>query len=143
MKALMYRTFGPPESLVVEDVPPPQPAANEVQIRVRAAGINFPDSLIIQNLYQIKPPLPFSPGGELAGEITAVGVNVKSFAVGQSVIAFTGWGGFAEYAVVDSDRLIPYGQKIRNTWRRSVRSMGLRVGRLGRVHFALQLTALG
>ncbi len=106
MKALICRAHGPPESLTVEEVPVPQPAPNEVQVRVRAAGINFPDSLIIQNLYQFKPPLPFSPGGEMAGEITAVGADVKDFATGQSVIAFCGWGAFAEYAVVAQDRLM-------------------------------------
>ncbi len=106
MKALVCQSFGPPELLQVQELPVPQPAATEVLVRVHAAGVNFPDRLIIQNQYQIKPPLPFSPGGELAGEITAVGAEVTRFKVGQSVIAFTGWGGFAEYAVVAQDKLM-------------------------------------
>jgi NADPH2:quinone reductase len=92
---------------VVEQLPPLVAGEGEVVIRVRAAGVNFPDSLIIQNQYQIKPPLPFSPGGELAGEITAVGPGVPPERLGQAVIAFTAWGAFAEQAVVPQDRLIP------------------------------------
>lgn len=107
MKAVMCRQFGPPEDLAVEDLPPLVAGEGEVVIRVRAAGVNFPDSLIIQNQYQIKPPLPFSPGGELAGEITAVGPGVPPERLGQAVIAFTAWGAFAEEAVVAQDRLIP------------------------------------
>lgn len=107
MKAVMCRQFGPPEDLAVEELPPLVAGEGEVVIRVRAAGVNFPDSLIIQNQYQIKPPLPFSPGGELAGEITAVGPGVPPERLGQSVIAFTAWGAFAEQAVVPQDRLIP------------------------------------
>ena len=76
-------------------------------MRVTAAGVNFPDSLIIQNKYQIKAPLPFSPGGEFAGVISAVGEGVGRFAVGQAVIGFTGWGAFAEETTVAQERLIP------------------------------------
>jgi NADPH2:quinone reductase len=107
MKALMCRHYGSPETLTVEEVPGLHAGENEVVVRVRAAGLNFPDSLIIQNQYQIKPPLPFSPGGELAGEIIEVGPGVSRYRVGQRVIAFTGWGGFAEQALVSQDRLIP------------------------------------
>ena len=106
MRAVLCKQFGPPETLVVEDVPAPTPAAGEVVVRVKAAGVNFPDSLIIQNKYQIKPPLPFSPGGEFAGVISAVGEGVTRFAVGQSVLGFTGWGAFAEELAVPEDRLI-------------------------------------
>lgn len=107
MRAVRCNQYGPPESLVVEDIPALVPAAGEVVISVRAAGVNFPDSLIIQNQYQIKPPLPFSPGGELAGVITALGDGVTRYKVGQAVIAFVGWGAFAEEAAVPQDRLIP------------------------------------
>jgi NADPH2:quinone reductase len=107
MKALLCRRFGPPETLAVEDVPSPAPGNGEVRVRVKAAGVNFPDALIIQDKYQIKPPLPFSPGGELAGVVDAVGSGVTRVKPGQSVIGFTGWGAFAEEALVPQDRLIP------------------------------------
>jgi len=107
MKALLCRRFGPPETLAVEDVPSPTPGRAEVRVRVKAAGVNFPDSLIIQDKYQIKPPLPFSPGGELAGVVDAVGEGVTRFKSGQPVIGFTGWGAFAEEIVVAQDRLTP------------------------------------
>ena len=107
MRAVLCKQFGLPETLVVEAVPALLPAAGEVVVRVKAAGVNFPDSLIIQNKYQIKAPLPFSPGGEFAGVISAVGEDVARFAVGQAVIGFTGWGAFAEEIAVTQDRLIP------------------------------------
>ena len=97
MQALLCERFGPPEDLVVREVPVPQPAAGEVLIRIRAAGLNFPDSLIIQDKYQIKAPLPFAPGGELAGAVAAVGEGVTRFKAGERVAALTHWGGFAEY----------------------------------------------
>jgi NADPH2:quinone reductase len=107
MRAVRCNQYGLPETLVVENLPSPKPEAGEVLISVRAAGVNFPDSLIIQNKYQFKPPLPFTPGGELAGVVTAVGPGVSRYAVGQSVIAFTGWGAFAEEVAVSQDKLIP------------------------------------
>lgn len=106
MKAVVCKTFGPPDTLVLEDLPMPEAAMGEVVVQVRAAGVNFPDSLIIQNQYQIKPPLPFSPGGELAGHIISVGSGVTRFQVGQAVIAFTSWGAFAQQAVVRQERLV-------------------------------------
>jgi NADPH2:quinone reductase len=107
MRALRCNAFGAPESLVVEDIASPVPGQGEVLVDVKAAGVNFPDSLIIQNKYQIKPPLPFTPGGELAGVVRAVGPGVTQVKVGQSVIAFTLWGAFAEQALVPQDKLIP------------------------------------
>lgn len=107
MKALLCRAYGPPESLVVEEVATPVPGAGEVLVEVKAAGVNFPDTLIIQNKYQIKPPLPFSPGGELAGTVRAVGEGVTRVRVGQPVIGFTGWGAFAECVLVPQERIIP------------------------------------
>src|SRR5262249_43679273 len=100
MRAVLCRRFGPPETLAVEDVPSPLPGPGEVRVRVKVAGVNFPDALIIEDKYQIKPPLPFSPGGELAGVVDAVGDGVTRFQPGQPVIGFTGWGAFAEQAVV-------------------------------------------
>ncbi|MES2536935.1 MAG: NADPH:quinone oxidoreductase family protein [Pseudomonadota bacterium] len=107
MRAVRCNQHGLPDTLVVENLPSPVPEADEVLISVRAAGVNFPDSLIIQNKYQFKPPLPFTPGGELAGVVIAVGPGVTRYAVGQSVIAFTGWGAFAEEVAVHQDKLIP------------------------------------
>ncbi len=107
MKAVLCRSHGLPDTLEVADLPTPEPGPAQVRIGVRAAGVNFPDTLIIQNKYQFKPPLPFSPGGEVAGTIEAVGADVKNLAVGQDVIAFTGWGGFAEQVVADAIKVIP------------------------------------
>jgi NADPH2:quinone reductase len=78
-----------------------------VLVRVRAAGVNFPDALIVQNLYQFKPTPPFSPGGEAAGEVLAVGAGVTRFKAGDKVIALTIWGGFAEQIVAKQEQLIP------------------------------------
>jgi NADPH:quinone reductase len=104
MQALMCESFGPPEGLTLREVPVPQPGEGEVLIRVHASGLNFPDTLIIQDKYQIKASLPFSPGGELAGVIAAVGPGVSRLAVGDRVAALTHKGGFADYAIAQEDR---------------------------------------
>ncbi|HWA01580.1 MAG TPA: NADPH:quinone oxidoreductase family protein [Caulobacterales bacterium] len=106
MKALLSRTPGPPETLLLEDVPDPAPAAGEVLIAVKAAGVNFPDALIIEDKYQFKPERPFAPGGEVAGVIEAVGPGVDRFHVGDRVIGSVGWGGFAEKVATPANRLI-------------------------------------
>jgi NADPH2:quinone reductase len=80
MRALMCEAHGLPETLVLRDVPTPQPGPGEVRLGVKAASVNFPDSLIIRDLYQTKPPLPFSPGSEAAGVIEAVGEGVTRHA---------------------------------------------------------------
>lgn len=100
MKAVLCKAFGPPETLVIEEVAAPTVGPDEVKIGVRACGVNFPDTLIIENKYQHKPDLPFSPGGEAAGEIIEVGANVTSVKRGDRVIAMAGHGGFAEEMVV-------------------------------------------
>ncbi len=107
MKAVLCKQFGPPESLVIENLPSPVAGAGEVVISVRAASLNFPDVLIIQNKYQFKPPLPFSPGSELAGVIKDVGEGVKGYKRGERVIAFTTYGAFAEEVKVEAARLVP------------------------------------
>ncbi len=107
MKALICREYGPPENLSVQDMPDLQPGPGEVVVRVRAAGVNFPDALIVQNLYQFKPTPPFSPGGETAGEVLAVGEGVKRVKVGDRVIALTIWGGFAEQVLAKQEQVIP------------------------------------
>jgi NADPH2:quinone reductase len=107
MKALLCKQFGPPESLVLEDVPSPQPGAGEVVVAIKAASVNFPDVLIIQNKYQFKPPLPFSPGSELAGVVKSVGPGVSQVKPGDKVIAFTTFGAFAEEVKTEAARLLP------------------------------------
>lgn len=100
MKALLCKAFGPADTLVLEETDNPRPKANEVLIDVHAAGVNFPDTLIIEGKYQFKPPFPFSPGGEVAGVVSAVGEKVSHLKVGARVMALTGWGGFAEQVAV-------------------------------------------
>ncbi len=107
MKALLCKQFGPPESLVLEDVASPKPGPGEVVVSVKAASVNFPDVLIIQNKYQFKPPLPFSPGSELAGVVKEVGEGVTNVRPGDRVIAFTTYGAFAEEAKTEATRLLP------------------------------------
>lgn len=107
MKALLCKAFGPASSLVLEDLPSPEPKKNEVLIEVHAAGVNFPDTLIIEGKYQFKPPFPFAPGGEAAGVISAVGDKVSQYRVGQRVMALTGWGSFAEQVCVPAYNLLP------------------------------------
>lgn len=96
MKALLCKAFGPAETLVLEDIASPEPKKNEVLIEVHAAGVNFPDTLIIEGKYQFKPPFPFSPGGEAAGVVKAIGEKVSHLRAGDRVMALTGWGSFAE-----------------------------------------------
>jgi len=107
MKAVLCKAYGPPESLVVEDVPPPAAGAGEVVVSVKAASVNFPDVLIIQNKYQVKPPLPFSPGSEAAGVVKAVGDGVAAVKPGDRVMAFTTFGAFAEEVKTEARRLLP------------------------------------
>jgi NADPH2:quinone reductase len=107
MKAVLCKEWGLPGKLVVEDVPSPKPGAGQVLVSVKACGVNFPDTLIIQGKYQFKPEMPFSPGGEVAGVIKEVGEGVTRVKSGDRVIAFNTWGGFAQEMVVDADRTIP------------------------------------
>ncbi|MGB7298613.1 MAG: NADPH:quinone oxidoreductase family protein [Burkholderiaceae bacterium] len=107
MKALMCNEHGLPDSLVYQEVPDPTPAAGEVVIDMHAAGVNFPDVLIIQNKYQFKPDLPFSPGAELAGVISAVGSGVTNCKVGDRVMGSSGHGAFAEKVRVAAHKVIP------------------------------------
>jgi NADPH2:quinone reductase len=107
MKAVLCKAYGPPESLVVEEVASPTPGPGEVVISVKAASVNFPDVLIIENKYQVKPPLPFSPGSELAGIVKAVGDGVTAFKPGDRVMAITGYGAFAEEVKTEARRLLP------------------------------------
>ena len=102
MKAVLSKAPGGPASLVLEDIADPAPRAREVVIRVAACGVNYPDALIIDDKYQVKPPRPFSPGGEVAGVIESVGAEVSGLSVGERVLASPGWGGMAEKVAVDA-----------------------------------------
>ncbi len=96
MKAVLCKAFGPPEDLVLEDIPAPQPAPGEVLVDVHASALNFPDVLMIAGKYQSQPPFPFSPGGELAGTVAALGEGTSRFQIGDRVFGGTGHGGFVE-----------------------------------------------
>lgn len=108
MKAVLCKEYGPPETLVLEDVASPEPGEGQVRIAVKSAAVNFPDVLIIENKYQFKPPLPFSPGGEVAGVVDKVGPGVTTLKEGDRVIGSCGWGGFAEEIVLDAARCTPF-----------------------------------
>ncbi len=108
MKAVICKSHGDPELLSFGELPDPVAEAGEVVIDVAAAGVNFPDTLTIRNLYQVKPELPFSPGGEAAGVISQIGSGVTHLAVGDRVIGMLGAsGGFAEQAVASGAMCIP------------------------------------
>ena len=107
MRAVLCTEHGPPSTLVVRDVPALTPADGQVVVAVKACGVNFPDTLIIEGRYQFQPPLPFSPGGEVAGVVTRVGAGVDGVGEGDRVIAICGFGGFAEEVLVASSQLIP------------------------------------
>ena len=107
MKAVLCKQYGPPESLTIEELPSPKAGPGEVVVTVKAASVNFPDVLIIQNKYQFKPPLPFSPGSELAGVVKEVGSGVSAWKPGERVIAFTTYGAFAEEVKTEAARLLP------------------------------------
>jgi NADPH2:quinone reductase len=107
MRALLCTRFGPPDLLELRDVPSPPAGPGEVVVAVKAAAVNFPDVLIIENRYQYKPPLPFSPGSELAGIIKEIGSGVTRVKVGDRVMAFTIHGAFAEEVALEATRSIP------------------------------------
>lgn len=107
MKAVLCKAHGPASDLVLEEVASPVPKRNEVLVQVHAAGVNFPDTLIIQGKYQFQPPLPFSPGGEAAGVVLEVGEKAGPLQVGDRVMALTGWGSFAEQIAVPGYNVMP------------------------------------
>ena len=105
MKAVLCKAFGPPESLVLEDVAEPVVGSDDVLVDVRAAALNFPDVLMIAGKYQMRPPFPFSPGAEVAGTVAATGANVSGFAPGDRVFGGVGHGGFAERVLLPGGRV--------------------------------------
>jgi NADPH2:quinone reductase len=106
VKALVCRQFGPPEALTVEELPSPEAAAGQVVVSVKAASLNFPDTLIIQDKYQIKPSLPFTPGSEMAGVVKEVGEGVTRLKPGERVLGVIGYGAFAQECVAPEARLV-------------------------------------
>jgi NADPH2:quinone reductase len=107
MKAVLSKVVGGPEALVIEDVPAPAPGKGQVLVEVKACGVNYPDVLIIQDMYQFKPPRPFSPGGEIAGIVSAVGEGITHVKPGDRVLASTGNGGMAEFALAGGHGVMP------------------------------------
>lgn len=108
MKAVMCTEYGPPENLQVQEIPSEAMQPGHVRVDVRAAGVNFQDTLIIQGTYQSKPDLPFSPGGEVAGIVSEVAGDVEGIAVGDHVLALIGHGGFREEILASSDKILKY-----------------------------------
>ncbi|HEY4309426.1 MAG TPA: NADPH:quinone oxidoreductase family protein [Pirellulales bacterium] len=111
MKAVRCNAWCKPADLVIEDISRPEPAAGQVLIKVQTAALNFPDVLMIQGLYQVKPPLPFTPGFEFSGTVESAGLGVSGFAPGARVLAQCDLGAFAEYALapVHSVQPVPAG----------------------------------
>ena len=107
MRAIRCNRYGPPDTLVVETLPDPEPGPGEIVVDVKAASVNFPDVLVIENKYQFKPPLPFTPGSEVAVLVRAVGAGVSHLRAGMRVAAFTRIGGFAEQALAPADACMP------------------------------------
>ena len=108
MRRVVCREFGPPERLVLEEAPDPEPCPGEVLIRVRAAGVSFVDGLIVAGLYQVKPPLPFIPGLVVAGEVAAAGADVPGLPAGSRVAGcWMGLGGYATHRVLPAEAVVP------------------------------------
>ena len=105
MKSLRSHAIGGPETLTLDEIDPPTPGPGQVLVSVRACAINFPDTLIIRDMYQMKPPRPFAPGGEIAGTVAALGEGVTRWQVGDKVMGGIGSGGLSEQIVVDAARL--------------------------------------
>jgi len=150
MKALLSCDPGPPDTLQLSDVDDPKAGPGELLVRVRAAAINFPDVLIIEDKYQLRPPRPFAPGGEIAGEVEAVGEGMAGWVVGDRVIAVTGFGGLAEKIVIPEraafrlpkDRSFAEGSALLLTYATSIHALVDR-GRLEAGQTLLVLGAAG
>lgn len=107
MKAILCKQFGPPSSLTLEEIAPEPVRKGHIRIKVKACGLNFPDTLIIQGKYQFKPPFPFSPGSDIAGVVMEVGEGVRNFKVGDEVVGMIGWGGFREEVIAPVSQCFP------------------------------------
>ncbi len=106
LKAVICTEFGPIDQLSLEERPDPVAGSGEILIEIHAAGVNFPDGLMVRGEYQVKPPRPFTPGSEVAGIVRGVGAGVTAFAVGDRVVALPGIGGFAEMVAASADRAV-------------------------------------
>lgn len=107
MRAVVCSQFGPLDRLTIEELPDPSPGPGRVVVAVRAAGVNYVDALFVQGLYQVKPPLPFTPGGEVAGEVAAVGEGVEAPAIGDRVLAMSWLGGYSSHVEVPAAAVVP------------------------------------
>ena len=107
MRVALFRHFGGPETMKIETLPDPEAGAGDVVIRVTAVGLNFFDTLVLRNQYQVTPPLPFSPGAEVAGTVESLGAGVTGLSVGQRVVAFIGGNGCREKVVTKAKNVIP------------------------------------
>jgi NADPH:quinone reductase len=107
MKAIICESWGAPSSLQLREMPSPEPGPKQVLVRVRVAAVNFPDALIVAGKYQFRPEFPFSPGGEMSGEIIAVGSEVSHLAVGNKVVGLASHGAYAQEALVDATHIVP------------------------------------
>jgi NADPH:quinone reductase len=114
MKAIVCEAWGPPSSLQLRDIPSPTPGPKQVVVRTLVAAVNFPDALIVAGKYQFKPDFPFSPGGELSGEIIAIGSEVKRLAVGDKVVGLVPYGAYAQEVLVDAVNILPLPHDITN-----------------------------
>ncbi|MBA3729499.1 MAG: NADPH:quinone oxidoreductase family protein [Sphingomonas sp.] len=150
MRALLSNQPGGPDTLRIAELPEPSPGPGELLVRVRACAINFPDVLIIEDKYQLKPPRPFAPGGEVAGEVEAVGEGVEGWSVGDRLIAVPGYGGLVEKIVIPAkiafrlpaDRSFEEGAALLLTYATSIHALADR-GRLQAGHTLLVLGAAG
>jgi NADPH:quinone reductase len=115
MKAIVCDSWGPPSNLQLREMPSPEPGPRQVLVRVRVAAVNFPDALIVAGKYQFRPEFPFSPGGEMAGEILAVGSEVSHLAVGNKVVGLASHGAYAQEALVDATHIVPLPASISDT----------------------------
>lgn len=112
MKAIVCDAWGPPSSLSLRDLPSPVPGPAQVLVRTRAAAVNFPDALIVAGKYQFRPEFPFSPGGELSGEVIAVGADVTRLTIGDKVVGLTPYGAYAQEVLVDATHILPLPRDI-------------------------------
>ena len=112
MKAIVCEAWGQPSSLKLRDLPSPIPGPKQVLVRTRVAAVNFPDALIVAGKYQFKPELPFSPGGELSGEVIALGNEVSHLAIGDKVVGITPYGAYAQEVLVDATNVAPLPRDI-------------------------------
>ena len=107
MKAILCKEYGTPDNLVLEECEPPHLKDNQVRIKIKACGVNFPDVLMIAGKYQVQPPMPFSPGAEISGDVVEIGAKVTHLQPGQRVLALCGYGGMAEEVCIDARAVIP------------------------------------